>query len=514
MSRDPATGTISLTNGGQDSIATDDALGTNGSSGSGKVGEVQDASTTGEGQNTENKDQDQDQDVSVGDTAAAGASGIRYLSVYTYDEELSEAIKDYVERHPELNLKVNFYVRSSISEAYFHKDLNESLQGSGPNIVDIYCVPDTYSHEVIKGEFSKHAYAYRELGIDVDAAVKKADIPQYIVDAGTNQDGEVISLPFRRGAIVFVYRRSVARDVWGTDDPDKIAGIIGAGTGKWDRFLDAAETLKEHGCYIVPSIDDIAYAIDTDIQKSIVGPDTGFEINPEWQEFLALSEKMLDNGYIPKTQHYFTEEWCNALNGKGDKPVLGFIVPYDLIKFLLTSDEYLKSTAGDWAICVPPVKTFWQNYTGILVNRASPNKDVLGPIVEWLTLDISEKGLQYNLANDTMANKNDERYNFHGGKWPVISGTILRNTENRIDFLGGQDVNPVLYDAVDTPTGKHNYMGLERELFSIWTNEVKAYLAGEKNRKNVEDDYVKAAKDMYDWYKKQFDEYGVSFLLP
>ncbi len=502
LTRDPEMVTISTSSDGQEAAAAGEASGTSGGLGTGPTGEEQNTATGGQGA------------VGGSSTAVAGESGKRVLNIHTYDSELMEAVKDYVEMHPEFNFKVNYYLRSMISESYFLKVINENMQSGSPDMVDIYCVPAVYSHEVIKGEFSKHAYTYKELGIDVDAAVEKADIPQYIIDAGRNPDGEVIALPFRNAANVFMYRRSVARDVWGTDDPQRIADIIGAGTGKWDRFLDAAKTLKEHGCYIIPGFMDINYVIDTSIQNSIMEPDEGIEINPEWQEFLDISKKMVDNGYIPKTQYYWTEEWTKALSGKGDKPVFGFIIPDDCIGLVSKFDENMKSTAGDWAICVPPIKAYVSNYTGILVNRDSPNKDALGPLIEWLTLDISEKGLQYNLANDTLVDKNDERYEFHGGKWSVISGTILRNTENHIEFLGRQNINPVIYDVLNTPTGRHSHIGLETYLFELWTFEIRAYLAGEKDREAAEADYKKAAKDMIGRNKDSLDEYGLSFLLP
>lgn len=46
---------------------------------------------------------------------------------------------------------------------------------------------------------------------------------------------------------MFVYRLSVAKAVWGTDDPDFIKAKIGGGTGSWENYLSAAEELKKKG---------------------------------------------------------------------------------------------------------------------------------------------------------------------------------------------------------------------------------------------------------------------------
>ncbi len=109
---------------------------------------------------------------------------------------------------------------------------------AGGRDVDIYCLPAAYAPKFIKGEYSSFASAYKELGIDVDAALKKADIPECIIEDGSNPNGELIALPYLAETAVFAYRRSAAKEVWGTDDPDRIADIIGAGTQKWDRFIE------------------------------------------------------------------------------------------------------------------------------------------------------------------------------------------------------------------------------------------------------------------------------------
>ena len=521
LPRYPATDTISLTNDGQGETAAGEVSGINKGQGTGEAsgingGHGEGQGAAGEAQNTTAEGQDAGAaEASGGDTSDSSGetggqeqhtfSGIRELNIYTYDDKLVELVRAYVRRHPELIFEVNGYNYVTEDKFFNLSLINESIQSDSKDVVDIYCVPDVYSHEFIKGNYSRHACTYKELGIDVDAALKKADIPQNIIDAGINPDGEVIALPYMTGASVFMYRRSVAQKVWGTDDPDKIAGIIGAGTNKWDRFMEAAQTLKEHGCYIVPGYIDIAFMVDTSFDAS--------EINPKWLEFMDVSKKMLYKGYMKDTQ-YWSDEWINEMNGKGDKPVFGFVIPYEYFIFLSTSDDFFKSTAGDWAICVPPFNTIAGGCTGILVNKDSPNKDVLGPLIEWLTLDCSESGLQHGLANHTLADRNGQMYGYNGGEWPVISGTVLKNAECSIDFLGGQNIYPVIYDALNTPTGRHDNYGIEIYTFSLWLEETRAYLAGIKDRETAVADYIKAEKEEVSSLKKTFEEYGISFLLP
>lgn len=439
--------------------------------------------------------------------------GSRELNVYSYDGVLPELIKEYVRSHPEFNFKVNWYHYALVDDFYTLGAINDNLHSSSGEVVDIYCIPNVYSHEYIKGEYAKHASTYRELGIDIDTALQKADIPQYVIDAGTNPAGEVIALPYQAGVNVFMYRHSIAKDVWGTDDPDRIAEIIGSGTGKWDRFLEAAQTLKEHGCYIVPGYRDISEMIDTGITGSGRAADSGFGINPMWEEFMDVSKQMRDKGYI-NDKRWWSEEWTDALKGKADKPVFGAVMPFEYLESLARSDYYLKSTAGDWAVCVPPFKTKAGFYTGIMVNKDSPNKRALKPLVEWLTLDCSQEGLQYRLTNDTLFAKDSQTHQNYGGKKAVVCGTILRNTNCSIDFLGGQDINPVIYDALNTPTGTHEHYGLEGAVSGHWLDKTAAYINEEVDKETAIAGLADAAKESERLYKSLLDQYGVSFLLP
>ena len=62
--------------------------------------------------------------------------------------------------------------------------------------------------------------------------------------------------------IIDRYRRSIAKDVWGTDDPKTVAEKIGAGTNSWDTFFSAAAELKAKGYGIVSGDGDIWHAVE------------------------------------------------------------------------------------------------------------------------------------------------------------------------------------------------------------------------------------------------------------
>lgn len=168
------------------------------------------------------------------------------LRIYTVDREIGRIIDLYAQKHWDFEYELDIYN----DEFVFGPDdivrmVREEFDKNGGTDVDLYILPASQMDEFVKGEYSKYACTYKELGIDVEKALAEADIPECIVEDGSNPDGELIALHYQPETVLFLYRRSVAKEVWGTDDPDRIAEIIGSGTEKWDKFTEAAETLRD-----------------------------------------------------------------------------------------------------------------------------------------------------------------------------------------------------------------------------------------------------------------------------
>lgn len=389
---------------------------------------------------------------------------VREINLYVTDGDYDfyRIVEAYAQKHWDFPYKINIYEDSTWYSTYdIMSMVNKSLL-SGNGAVDIYLIPDMYAPYYLKGEYSKYACTYRELGIDVEAAIKNADIPEYAV--GRNMDGEVIALPYLAGTSVFLYRRSIAREVWGTDDPDQIAEIIGGGTQSWDRFIEAAKTLKKHGYYIVTGFQDLSWMIDSN-PYPVSGGSEQADLNPIWETYMDISKYLVDNGCMSDSSDWLIV-WNNNHENMGIK-IFGAVIPPDYYDYHLINES-----PGDWAICMPPFTTRIAGHLGVMVNRSSPNKDLLGPLVEWITLDCSEEGLQYGLANGTLLSDQ---------KLSVLSGTVLKNSESRRDLLGGQDVNPVIYNILKQPMARHG----GASALGFWHDAIAAYLKGEKDKESA-----------------------------
>lgn len=423
----------------------------------------------------------------TGDSQPNRKGTVRIRSYSTF-RELGSIIKRYAEEHWDF-----FYVVLDNTDAMVYSYLDivnivcDNLKNN-TEPMELFCVPPSYMSLFTKGKFSEYVLPYEELGIDVEALVEKMDIPQYILEAGTNRDGKIVALPVYANANVLMYRRSVAKEVFGTDDPDRIAEIIGGGTQSWDKFMEAAQTLKKHGYYIVSGCTELSDMLNTGCTISELFSEN-FRPDPQWEAFMDVSKFLYDNGCIKDTQAW-SEEWFANIKGERDR-VFGLIINTGNI-FFLDGLNYEK-TYGDWAICLPPFQIPADWYSGIFVSRHAENKQLLKPLIEWITLDSSENGFQYRLAHGTM---------FADTNYSVVSGAVMKESISSCGIIDGQNMNPIIsqsmdiLDSLDGTSKAFQYINYDFP-FQYFMNETRAYIRGEKDKETAISDFITGARDYW-----------------
>ena len=320
---------------------------------------------------------------------------------------------------------------------------------------------------------------YEDLGIDVAAELEAADIAQYSVDIGTNPDGKVVGLGYQATGGAFIYRRSIAQDVWGTDDPAEISAKIGGGSGSWDQFFAAAEELKAKGYGIVSGDGDLWHAVENSSDTGWI-VDGKLNIDPKREAFMDLSMKLKENDYHNDTQDW-QDAWFADMKGEGAKGIFGFFGPAWLINYTMApncgGEAVGEGTYGDWAVCESPIGFFWGG-TWLLANKDTQKVDAVKQIIDWITLDCSETGLQYYWANGTMVDGEQ------GTKDCVASGTVMAMSNGEVDFLGGQNMFDVFVPANAFANGK-NCTQYDETINQYWRDAVREYTAGNLSKEDA-----------------------------
>ena len=387
------------------------------------------------------------------------------LNVWSFTDEVPRMLEKYKELNSDFDYEFNVTIINTEDGAY-QPALDQALAGGGADAPDFYCAESAFVIKYTQGDASHFAAPYSELGIDVTNKINAAQVATYAYEIGTRGDNAVVGLPYQATGGAFIYRRSIAQDVWGSDDPAVVKTKIGPG---WDKFMQAAAELGEKGYAAVSGDGDLWQVIRSNAQQGWIVNDK-FNLDPGYEIFLDISKAFLENGWHNDTRDW-QDPWFADMAGNGPKPVLGFFGPAWLINYVMVNN--VGDTFGDWAVCEPPTGFSWGG-TWLIANKDSQHKEAIGRFFEWVTLDTSDDGLQYHWANGTLEGPD-------GTKDTVSSAVVMSRSNGTVELLGGQNMFEVFAPAGASASGS-TWTQYDETINIAWRDQVRMYSSGQKDK--------------------------------
>ncbi|MCR4731289.1 MAG: carbohydrate ABC transporter substrate-binding protein, partial [Saccharofermentans sp.] len=353
--------------------------------------------------------------------------GSIHINMWSFTNEVPNMAKKYISLNPDFGKKYTIDVTIiATTNGTYQPALDAALKNGE---VDLYAAEAAFVLKYAQGDAAQFAAAYKDLGIDVDKALADAQIAQYTVDIGTRpSDKALVALGYQATGGAMIYRASIAKEVFGSDDAATVEKEVGAGSGNYDAFWKAAEKLKAKGYPIVSGDGDVWHMVENSASAGWI-VDGKLNIAPERQAFFDISKQLLDKGWSNETQDW-TPAWYADMKGvsqegKDNKPAFCFFGPAWLINYVMVGNsggtKAGEGTYGDWRVCKAPVGFFWGGTWVLGSKTAAENADKkagVAELINWITLDASDKGLQYMWANGT--------FNGEGGtKDCVASGKVM-----------------------------------------------------------------------------------------
>ena len=263
------------------------------------------------------------------------------------------------------------------------------------------------------------AMSLKDLGIDPDKDL--ADQYDFTRTTASDADGVQRGSTWQCCPGLLVYRRDIAKKVFGTDDPAE----IGKKVKDWDTTKQTAEELKEKGYYTFASYADTFRLYGNSIAESWVQPGSDtVKVDPKIKEWVQTSKEWLDAGYFnPTVKGQWNDDWNKSMGSKSK--VFAFLFPAWGIDFTITPNW--DGDMGAWAVTNPPQE---YNWGGSYIHAATgtDNAEHAKEIILALTADkdnllkISEKYSDFTNTKSGMAEaaKDDKKYasKFLGGQNP------------------------------------------------------------------------------------------------
>ena len=428
---------------------------------------------------TETGDQPTDTTATEKRTMTFG-TGSEKINLWSFTDEIPKMVGQYVKQKPEFGDKytVECTIIATDGGAY-QTALDNALVAGGDTAPDMYAAEAAFILKYSQGDMAKFASTYKDLGIDVDAKIKEADIAKYTIEVGS-RNGDLVALGYQATGCAMIYNAEVAKDAFGTDKPEDIEKIVGAGTGNWDKFFEAAATLKSKGYAAVSGAGDIWNACEKSADKAWI-VDGQLNIDPKREKYLDIAKSLKDNGWSNDTNAW-SEGWYADMKGEGTQKVFAFFGPAWLINYVMIGNsggsQVGEGTFGQWRVCAPPVGFFWGG-TWVLANKDTSKKEGVAELIEWITLDSSDTGLQYLWANGSVDWDNDP--STATAKDTVASATVMAKSDGKLDFCGGQNVFPA-FIAGNSYASAKAMTQYDETINGYWTDAAAQYAEGNVDR--------------------------------
>lgn len=256
--------------------------------------------------------------------------------------------------------------------------------------------------DIVVGE-PKMLDSYYEAGLlaDLDelgASEYEGQIVDYVWEKGKDFDGVQRAISWQITPAGIYYRRDIAKEVFGTDDPAE----IGTKFADYDTILQTAEELKEAGYKIFAS--DAEMNVFSNKEAWVV--DDKLNVCQARLDYMDLCVQLFQGGYTAYATQW-TAPWYQAMSGEipvYDKDTNLWddeeraaaeenatettqVFAYGLPAWgVLTMRDNYKETEGKWGICAGPSNGF-DGGTYIGINTNSEKKEQAWDFVKYCTLN-------------------------------------------------------------------------------------------------------------------------------
>lgn len=246
-------------------------------------------------------------------------------------------------------------------------------------------------------------------GLNLQATAEK-ELISYVNDIAIDDEGIQRALSMQATPGAFFYRRNIAKEVLGTDNPDEVQKRLES----FDDFMDLAEELKNYKIgeddypdyRILSGLADIVYPLYSSRENGWINGDTLYvdkimynSTNDGEKDYFDYA-RMLQEGnkagteqdmYINETTPW-SEGWFADMSGER---VFGYFLPTWGLHYLLKLNA--PETSGDWAICEGP-QAFFNGGTWLGVNESTEMTEAAKDFIEFYAFN---EDFAKDWANDT-----------------------------------------------------------------------------------------------------------------
>lgn len=325
----------------------------------------------------------------------------KVLNIWGWNNEFQGLFESYFQDKglvPE-GVEVKFTIVPNDDNAY-QNALDEALlnqeNAADDEKIDIFLIEADYALK-----YSDSPYT---LDIIKDVGLTEDDIAgqyKYTQEIVTDPSGAIKGSSWQATPGLFAYRRSIAKDVLGTDDPAEVQEALST----WDKFSEVAEIANSKGYKMLSGYDDSYRTFSNNMANPWVDEDNNIVLDDNIVKWIEQTKEFTDKGYNNKSS-LWDDQW--AADQGPDGKVFGFFYSTWGINFTLLGnaletplpdgvsatgdpEAYAKATEGngifgDYAVIEGPQNYYWGG-SWLCAATGSDNLELVQEIMRVMTTD-------------------------------------------------------------------------------------------------------------------------------
>lgn len=375
------------------------------------------------------------------------------IDVWSWNDELltSGMIDEFNEKYPDI--EINLITIPNDNNAYSTKLIATLRSG--------VCPPDVYLAEAANIKKLSNMNYYEDLSKEPYNAEELTDkMVPYTVELGKNdKDNSIRALTWQATPGGFFYRRSLAKEYLGTDDPEQVSAMM----TNMDDFIALGQHLKEKSngqVNLLANYSELLYVVLGSRQEGWV-KDNKLVIDPAMMEYMNLASRIRSEGLDINAKQW-TPSWTEAMSNGS---VFGFMLPTWGVNNVLEANA--PETSGDWAFIKAPTPYYWGG-SWIGIYKDSKNKELSWLFVKFITTN-EEFLNKYAISSGDYVNNVD------------VQEKISNSSDGNNKFLGGQNAYKSYTDLVGDINGD-TLTQYDEKINSLWSDNVELYITGKLNK--------------------------------
>jgi hypothetical protein len=398
----------------------------------------------------------------VASMALAESNG-KVLKFYAWNEEFKGFFEKYYTL-PE-GVTVEWVITPSDNGQYQQKLDEDLLNGEQ---IDMFLAEADYIQKYVDSDFTQDI---TKLGV-----TDFSNAYEYTVKAASDANGVVKGVSFQCCPSALIYRRSIAKDVLGTDDPAEVQAKLDS----WEKFNAVAADAKAKGYYMTASFAETYRPFSNNCTTAWVDAENNLVFDDQINAWIAQTEDFVKNGYTLTAGIWDDEKNAQMF---ADGKTMCFFGPAWYFNFCMgNAQDPEKGCVGDWAICEGPAAHFWGG-TWLLAPAGTQNGDIVADIMN--TFINNEEVCSALVEKEAQFSNNK-----------AVNAKFAENPEYGSAFLGGQN-DVAVFSAMTDNIKWENHTIYDQLLNEGLQNALQEYFKGTVDKDTAMANFYKTVSENY-----------------